>query len=167
MFFAVSFVIAATTLIDVAQCNAIPDVDRIELTQAEYVKQVLAEQEILEKAAGGEAVQLPHLQLLVDSTMEASNTDATDQDDEGGYVQFADEYNREDDQKTMPPMKFETIAACRRACLMEYLIDSQDSLGGCEPHSNCLMCWDYCAFLHGQKRNKLKAICNDPTCVSI
>lgn len=155
----VSFIVVVT-LTDSSQCNTIPSEDRVKLNPADAEQHILEDLQTIEQAVDDSISSSIPLQEWV-------NTQMKDENHDGAFLEYVGEYNRDDDQKTMPPMKYETVTECRRECLSEYLVDSKRTFDGCEKHGNCLMCWDYCAFLHGRKRNTFKAMCEDPTCVSI
>lgn len=69
-------------------------------------------------------------------------------------------------QKPVP----ELVVRCRADCLEKFLYTSNyeiNPIEDCQEQSNCSMCWDFCQFLHLEKRDIIKSMCTDHTCVSI
>lgn len=64
----------------------------------------------------------------------------------------------------------EEVARCRATCLDKFLFGNKNSetpIDACLDQSDCSMCWDYCQFLHREKRYIFKAMCSDAVCVSV
>lgn len=63
----------------------------------------------------------------------------------------------------------ELVARCRATCIDNFLdrIDNMvHPIGECQEESNCSMCWDFCQFLHMEKRDVFKNMCDNISCVS-
>lgn len=66
----------------------------------------------------------------------------------------------------------EVVARCRATCLEKFLFGSDSNdiempIDACHMQSNCWMCWDFCQFLHKEKRAVIKSMCSNSSCVSI
>lgn len=63
----------------------------------------------------------------------------------------------------------EVVARCRATCLEKFLFGSRNidvPIDECIEKSDCAMCWDFCQFLHKEKRSIVKEMCTDSICVS-
>lgn len=63
----------------------------------------------------------------------------------------------------------EVVARCRATCLEKFLFASESNdvpIDECLEKSSCWMCWDFCQFLHKEKRHLIKNVCSHPICVS-
>lgn len=63
----------------------------------------------------------------------------------------------------------EVVARCRATCIDRFLYQKEnmiDVMGECQEQSTCLMCWDFCQFLHKENQDVRKNMCDNVTCVS-
>lgn len=74
------------------------------------------------------------------------------------------------DTDTRNDVVAEVVAQCRLSCVEKFIPQFENVISpitDCQEQSNCSMCWDFCQFLHLEKREVVKSVCQNIVCVSL